>query len=152
MTASAPQPYLPKGRTVAFAPLDNTFMQAAKKAAQDHSLDKKHPTGAVIVMDDVILGRGANGSSYHEENGCERKRLNIPTGEGYELCEGCSPKNHAEPTAIRNAIEKGNSPQGADLYLWGHWWCCEGCWGAMIENEIANVYLVEGAWEMFGRE
>ncbi len=121
-------------------------MQAAKLVAETESLDADHQTGAVIVKDGNIIGAGANGSTWHETHGCERKRQNVPTGEGYELCQGCHPKNHAEQTAIASCED---SPSGADLYLWGHWWCCQSCWGKMIEADIANVYLAEGATEKF---
>jgi len=138
-------PYLPDGRQILHVPADNMFMQAAKLVAETESLDVAHKTGAVVVKDNNIIGAGANGSTWHDEYGCERKRKNIPTGEGYELCEGCHPKNHAEQTAIANCED----PAGADIYLWGHWWCCQSCWARMIESGIVNVYLPEGASEMF---
>ena len=136
-------PYCPKGRTVKYVSSDNAFMVAAKEFSLKHSLDPTHRTGAVVVLDGEIVGRGANGSVYHEEHGCERKRLKIPTGEGYDLCEGCHPRNHAEPSAIRDAVENGFKTEGADLYLWGHWWCCKDCWGAMIDGGVRDVFLEE---------
>ncbi len=144
-------PYLPAGRTIEFVPIENEFMKAAKYAAEELSLDEKHPTGAVVVKNGKVIGHGANGSEWHENNQCERKLRKSKTGEDYHLCEGCHPKNHAEPSAIRNAEERGENCEGADLYLWGHWWCCADCWKAMIEAGIRDVYLVEGAKEMFGK-
>jgi len=116
--------------------------------AETESLDPDHATGAVLVREGEIIGAGANGSTYHEQHGCERKKQNIPTGEGYQLCGGCHPKNHAEQTAIRHC----ENPNQADLYLWGHWWCCESCWNAMIQADIKNVYLPEGAEGMFKKQ
>ncbi len=142
-------PYIPEGGTIKFVPLENEFMQAAKNAAESLSLDAKHPTGAVVVMDGEITGIGANDSEWHENNECERKLQGIPTGKGYDLCEGCHPRNHAEPSAIRQAEENGKKVAGADLYLWGHWWCCKDCWNVMISAGIRDVYLVDGAREMF---
>jgi len=127
---------------------DNEFMMAAKEAAETLSSDRAHPTGAVIVHKGTIVSRGANGSDYHKKHGCRRKEQNIPTGEGYELCEGCSPRNHAEQSAI-SKMQQGC--ENDDLYLWGHWWCCESCWNRMIAAEIQNVYLTEGAREKFER-
>ncbi|MBT3418882.1 MAG: hypothetical protein HN726_00755 [Candidatus Magasanikbacteria bacterium] len=144
-----PYPYMPEGRTILYVSMDNSFMQDAKKTAQEYSLDKNYPNASVIVKDGMIIARGANGSTYHDEHGCERRRQNIPTGQGYELCEGCHPKNHGEPSALRDAKEKGVDPTGADLYLWGHWWCCEPCWNMMIDAGINNVYLLENAHEIF---
>jgi deoxycytidylate deaminase len=142
-------PFLPVGKIISYVPEDNEFMQAAKKAAEELSLDKKHQTGVVIVKDSQILSQGANGSAFHKNFCCLRKLVKASTGKLYWLCPGCSPKNHAEQTAIRNAKKAGITVEGADLYLWGHWWCCEPCWNAMINANIKNVFLYEGAYEKF---
>ena len=140
-------PYLPEGRTILYVPAEHPFMQAAKEEAREHSLDTTMPTGAVIVKNGEIVGRGANGSTYHENNECERVKQNMPTGQGYELCEGCHPKNHAE----RRAVESAATTDGADLYLWGHWWACEPCWSAMIEAGVSQVYLMEDSQILFDK-
>ena len=145
-------PYLPEGRKILYVPADNPFMQAAKEYAREHSLDKAMPNAAVIVRNGEIIAAGANGSDYHDKHGCKRAKLGLPSGQGYDLCEGCSPKNHGEATAIRNAQENGIDVEGADLYLWGHWWCCEDCWNAMIDAGIRNVYLLEDSWELFNKD
>lgn len=147
---SAPTlPYLPPGREIRYVPADHPGMACARQAAQEQSLDPEHPTGAAIFRGDTLLGVGANGSDYHAQYGCERKRLGIPTGQGYEKCPGCNPANHAEQTAIRAVQAAGENCEGADLYLWGHWWCCESCWGVMTSAGIRNVYLMEGAKDAF---
>jgi deoxycytidylate deaminase len=130
---------------------DNEFMVATKEVARRQSLDKTMPTGTVLVKGGKIIGRGANGSDYHDKHECERVRLNIPTGQGYELCEGCHPKNHSEPKAIKNAKKLGNDTKGAEAYLWGHWWCCESCWNAMVENGITQVYLLDDSEHLFNK-
>lgn len=145
-------PYLPEGRKVFYVPLSNQYMTEAKEYSRSHSLDKVMPTASVIVKDGKIIGRGANGSTYHETHECERIKQKIPTGQGYELCEGCHPKNHSEPKAVRNAKDLGNDTNGADLYLWGHWWCCEPCWNAIISAGIKNVYLLENSEVLFNKE
>lgn len=144
-------PYLPAGRTIRYAPADDVYMATAKAFAAAESLDKMMPGAAVLVKDERIIGRGANGSDYHERHGCERVRQGIPTGQGYELCEGCHPKNHSEPTAIADAEAHGEDTRGADLYLWGHWWFCEPCWNAMIAAGIREVYLLEGSEVFFNK-
>jgi deoxycytidylate deaminase len=148
-TKNIKYPYMPKGRIILYVSMDNVFMQEAKKYARENSLDKSMPTSSVIVKDGNIIGHGANGSKYHETHICERVKRGIPTGQGYELCEGCHPKNHSEPRAIDDA---GESAKGADLYLWGHWWCCEPCWNSIIGAGIKDVYLVEGSEVLFNRE
>ncbi len=142
-------PYIPEGRTISYVPANHKYMKALKEYARIMSLDRQHPTAAFIVRNGEILGRGANGSKYHELHGCERKRLNVPTGQGYELCEGCHPKNHSEPRAISHAKESGHDTSGANLYMWGHWWICEPCWGLILEAKINDVYLMEGSEILF---
>jgi len=136
-------PYLPKSREILYVSSDNKFMEMAREFAEENSQDSGFKTGAVIVQDGKIIGSGANGSDFHEKVGCVRKFFHIKTGEKYWMCSGCSPKNHAEQSAIRDAKIRGISTKGADLYLWGHWWCCRSCWEKMIEEGIGNVYLEE---------
>lgn len=145
-------PYIPPEKTIRYVPVDNSYIQEARFHALTYSLDAHHPTGSVVVLHGEVIGKGANGSDYHTRHGCERVRRNIPTGTGYELCEGCHPKNHSESRAIANAIENGFSPSEADIYVWGHWWCCEPCWKAMIEAKIDNVYLLKGSEIYFNKE
>lgn len=145
-------PYIPTGRTVLYVPASNQYMLEAKEYARNNSLDKEMPNTSLIVKDGIVIGRGANGSTYHETKGCERVRQNIPTGEGYELCEGCHPKNHGEGRAIKNAQDKGYDISGADLYMWGHWWCCKNCWDTIISAGIKNVYLLEDSEILFNKK
>ncbi len=145
-------PYIPEGRTIEYVPTSNFYIRVAMEFARLESLDKVHSTGTVIVKGSEIIGCGANGTDYHEKNGCERKKLKIPTGHGYELCEGCHPKNHSEFRGIRNAKESGHNPENADLYLWGHWWCCNWCWDEILEAKIRQVYLIENSEVLFDRE
>ncbi len=145
------QKYVPEGYTILYVPLDNPYMTEAKNYARHHSLDTTMPTGAVLVKENIIIGRGANGSDYHATHECERVKQKIPSGERYDLCEGCSEKNHAEPSAIRNAEESGHSTEGADLYLWGRYYCCKWCWGAIIKANIKQVYVMEGSKILFDK-
>jgi len=147
----SPYPYLPPGRSFLFVSATVPYMTEAREHAHAHSLDVHMPTGAVIVRDGKVVAHGANGSDYHKTHGCERVRQGIPTGQSYELCEGCHPKNHSEARAILNAKACAVNTNGADLYLWGHWWACEPCWNAMIEGGIKNVYLQEGSEELFNK-
>lgn len=151
MAHSIKYPYIPAGKTIEYVPEGNQFMEAAKVAAQTMSLDSAVPTGSAIVKDGKVVAVGANGSDYHKTHQCRRVLLGIPTGQGYELCEGCSPKNHSEPKAIEAARAKGVDTGGADLYLWGHWWCCEPCWTAMAAADINQVYLLEGSEVFFDK-
>ena len=145
-------PYLPEGRTVKYVAEAHPCILIAKEVARRQSLDKVMPTGSIIVRGGEILGRGANGSDYHKTRQCQRVALGCKTGEGYELCEGCHPKNHSEPKAIEDAGSRGNDTRGADLYLWGHWWWCGWCWDAMIKAGIKNVFVIRDSEILFNKE
>ncbi len=135
-----------------YVPVDNVYMSAAKEYARLYSLDKTMPAGSVIVSNKNIIGYGTNGSDYHNSNICERVRLNIPTGQGYELCEGCHPKNHSEVKAIEDALVKGFDLTGSELYLWGHWWLCRWCRDRMAKVKIKTIYLLENSEIHFNKK
>ena len=148
-------PYLPLGWEVNYVPENNKWMKEACLSAGVLSTDANHPTGAVIVKNDEIIGRGANVSNFHKHLFCLRQLLRkifpVPSGTMYWTCRGCSPRFHAEQQAIRDARKKGSQTEGADLYLWGHWWCCENCWNKILSAKIERVFLVKGAHEKFGQ-
>ncbi len=144
-------PYLPAGRTILFVPLDNPYMQEAKKIAEEESTCPWWPTGAVVVRDGVIIGRGSNTGTYRPM--CPRFEQGCKTGEGYELCHDiCMQTGHSEVSSINNAKKNGHDPAGADLYLFGHWWCCQGCWDHMIEHKIKNVFLIDNSHLLFTKD
>lgn len=153
-------PYLPEGKKINYVPADNLFIQTAKEFAKEYSSDRQHPTGAVIVKDGEIIGRGANQvplkhpklKEFHKNGWCVRKILKVKSGEKYWLCPGCSKcSDHAEQQAVYDAQKGGKEIVGADLYLWGHWWCCEPCWNRMISVGIKDVFLIEGSEKMFDK-
>lgn len=148
-------PYMPEQGRIEYVSADHELMVLAKEYAKRESLDHYMPNCSIVVRGDEILGIAANGSDYHDLYGCERKRLGSPTGQDYDKCDGCNPKNHGEPKAINDALQylsEGESLEGAEIYLWGHWWCCEPCWNSMLSNGINTVYLVEGSEVLFDRD
>lgn len=145
-------PYIPEGHEHGYVGMENEFMRAAKEYARRHSLDPVMPNGCVFVKNGSIVAQGANGSDYHNTHECERVKRGIPTGQGYELCEGCHPKNHGEPKAIAAASQAGANLAGADVYLWGHWWCCEPCWQSMLSVGVRKVYLLENSEVLFNKK
>lgn len=151
-------PYLPDGREIGYVSPNTTYMMAAQSVRDTESTDHNHPTGAVVVKDGVIIGKGANQSAiknnvvlnWHKKFLCVRKWLGVKSGTKYWLCPGCaSYKMHAEPRAVKDAQNNRGDITGADLYLYGHWWCCKPCWDNMINAGIKNVYLVESATKLF---
>jgi deoxycytidylate deaminase len=141
-------PYLPENREIRYVSEGDLFMQAAKMLWKESSC-VKHPTAAVVVKEGRIIGIGSNAGIKVDV--CAR--WGSPTGTNYGPCrEVCRQEGHSEVTSVKNAITSGNDPQGADVYLYGHWWCCKNCWDTMIEAGINNVYLLEQSWELFNPE
>lgn len=145
-------PYLPEGREIRYVSQYDKYMLIARLFAQVNSLDKTMPGAAVVVKDRRITGMGANGSDFHKTHQCQRVLLGCKSGEGYNLCEGCHPKNHSEASAITSTKNQGFETVGANLYLWGHWWCCKDCWDKMIGAGIMNVYLLCDSEKLFNKE
>jgi len=159
--SSVTYPYLPEGRVFLYVSSDNPFMTEAEKTARESSTDARHPTGAVLVRDGVIIERHANQSALknkklielHKNGWCVRIKLGVKSGTKYWLCPGCSThKDHAESGLIIKATKKGIDTKGADVYLWGHWWCCKPCWDNMIAGGVRNVYVLENSHILFARK
>ena len=149
-------PYIPKGRTILYAPTGNPFIQAAREAAR-RSNDQQQPTGAAIVASGKILEAEPNRNSLNSKKlinlhkkYCVRHMLGIPSGKMYWLCPGCTKnENHAESRAVKKLL-KGEKPEGPfDVYVWGHWWCCDVCWKNMMRLPVRDVYLLENSERLF---
>lgn len=87
---------------------------------------------AVIVKEGMVLSFGTN------EHEC--KRVGMPTGEGYELCEGCQYQNHAEAKALFGWAV--GYFKGATLYLFGHEYICKPCDERIKYERIEKVIIV----------
>lgn len=75
--------------------------------------------GCIIVKDDQIISTGYVGAPRKtkdctELGYCIRRRKNVASGTGYEMCRSV----HAEMNAIINAARAGVSLLGGDLYLY----------------------------------
>ncbi len=145
-------PYIHPMGKIDYATEDNPFMMRARKMAKKYRSNLALPGAAIIVKNGRIIGEGSIGNNPAHIKGCVRVKLNLPTGVGYELCDGCQYHNHSEASAIRDAENKVKTTEGADLYLWGHWWCCEPCWKAMVRAGIKHVYLLKDSEKLFNRE
>lgn len=145
---------IPEQQATLYHRLDNShsLMRAARAIALGMSLDLKQRVGAVIARNGAILGVGANGSGYHALHGCRRKELGCKTGEGYDLCEGCSPQNHAEAAALAHARSRGIDVAGAQVVMWGHWWACRDCWASLRIAGIDRISLIHDARSYFDPE
>ena len=153
-------PYMPHGRVFVYVGADNPFMIEARNYARKCSSDRQHSTGAVLVRDRQVIARAANQvpiknqavAELHRQGLCIRRLLKIPTGQKYWACFGCAaPKNHSECGLVREAEKTGSDLAGTDIYLWGHWWCCEPCWREMERVNIGQVYLLENSQILFNK-
>lgn len=97
----------------------------------------KQETIAVIITPELKIFVGTN---WCENPQTECPKKDLPTGVGYEMCRDiCKQHAHAEVDACEKA---GEFAYGADLYLIGHYYCCDNCKKVMEEYGIRNVYIV----------
>ncbi len=96
---------------------DEYFMEICE-VVKTRSTCLRRQVGAVIVKDNRIITTGYNGAPSGlkhctELGGCERERLQIPSGERHELCRAL----HAEQNAIIQASKLGSTTEGATIYI-----------------------------------
>lgn len=147
-------PYLPPNRQFKFVPLSDPHMMAAEVARRECAGDSLWPIGIVLVRNGEVLARAGNGFNRGSASKhiCPRVVLDCPSGIGYDLCTLHDSTGHAEPMLMQVAIEQGIDPTGSDVYMFGHWWCCEPCWKAMIDAGVRDVYVLDDAHERFSRD
>jgi dCMP deaminase len=98
---------------------DQYYLDIARVVAT-RSTCLKVQIGAIIVKEDQIIATGYVGAprktkSSLEHGFCLRRKLNIPSGQQYELCRSV----HAEQNAIINAARAGVSLLGGNMYIYG---------------------------------
>ncbi|NCD01153.1 hypothetical protein EOL94_03620 [bacterium] len=96
---------------------DNYYLKIAESVAL-RSNCLSAVIGAVIIRDDQIVSTGYVGAPRKTKdcmqlNYCIRRRNNVKSGTGYEMCRSV----HAEMNAIINAARAGVSVLNGDLYL-----------------------------------
>lgn len=139
-----------------YTDINNPFMAQAREVAR-LSNDRQQPTGAVIVANGKILTSASNKNplssekliSLHQKF-CIRHALGVKSGTMYWMCPGCAKKeDHAESRAAKMLISEGLPDMPVDVYLWGHWWCCDVCWKNMRKLPLGNVYLLDDSKRLF---
>ena len=98
--------------------------------------------GAIIVNNDEIISTGYTGAPRGRKNCidlnfCAREKLNIPSGERYELCRSV----HAEANAITKLARSHNSSDGATMYVTAS--PCIECAKLIIQAGIKRVVYSE---------
>ena len=136
---------------------NNIYMSFAKCVSELESLDKAMQVGCLFVKDKEIISYGANGSTFHENRekemltkdltyhfgGCVRRENHIPSGQNYEMCEGCDTKNHDVPSAINKIVNtpKSDLLQRSVCYMYGHYYCCQSCLSKMEKLGVSEIVI-----------
>ena len=130
---------------------ENYYLDIAQ-TVQERSTYLRKRYGAIIVRNDEIVSTGYNGAPRGRSNCsdlgyCLREKLQIPSGERYELCRSV----HAEANAIISAAR--SECIGGTLYLVGmeartnelagHITPCSMCRRLIINAGIAKVVTRE---------
>lgn len=134
---------------------ENYYLDIAQAVAtRGTCIRKKY--GAIIVKNDSILSTGYVGAPRGRKNCCDlnycqREKLNIPSGERYELCRSV----HAESNAIIAASR--DQMIGAVMYLacldaktgelFPGTCCCQMCKRLVINAGISHVVIRDTAEE-----
>lgn len=118
----------------------------AQEIIKNHVVENpcvKLTTIAVIINKDKFW-IGDNSCDLPQK---ECPRGSLPTGVGYELCKTiCKQPHHAEVSAC---LKAGVEAEGGNLFLSGHYYCCDPCLDTMKKHEIKNSCLIpEKGWDM----
>ncbi len=120
---------------------DEYFLQIARIVSK-RSTCLRRKVGALIVKDRRILATGYNGTPsgirHCAEVGCLREKLNIPSGQRHELCNGL----HAEQNVLLQAALYGISLRDSVLYVTNH--PCIICAKMIINAGIKEVVIAGG--------
>ena len=98
--------------------MDIKFLKAALKQAEKAKINNEVPIGAVVVKDNIIIGKGYNRR--------EEKQLSFA---------------HAEIYAIEKACKKLKSWRLDDCEIYVTHEPCLMCYGAIINARIKNLYF-----------
>lgn len=101
---------------------DDGWMREAITLAKEAALNGEVPVGAIVVVDDKIIGRGFN-----------------------QPISTCDPTAHAEIIALRDAAKRIGNYRLVDASLYVTLEPCTMCAGAMIHSRIKR--LIYGASE-----
>jgi dCMP deaminase len=95
------------------------YLNIAREVSKRATCMSSH-FGCIILRDDQVISTGYNGAprktkDCYELGNCLRRKMNVPSGQQYELCRSV----HAEQNAIINAARAGVSLLGGNMYLYG---------------------------------
>ena len=146
---------------------DNYFLEMCEAVATNSTCFSRQ-IGAVLTRDNIIISTGYNGpprkieqcdircindpnleSILRSKNidpfkamqrkECPRRILDIPSGEGLELC----PSIHGEKNCLLSAARNGVLTKGTTIYLNTEITPCSQCFGALINAGVKEVVLIK---------
>jgi deoxycytidylate deaminase len=151
-------PEIVEGVEYEYVDLNNQFMHEAYEYAKSlyeiKNWNRMTAPVTVLVKNGQIIAKGVAGDEWHQREGtCMRVELKLPSGVGYDQCQGCHPDNHSEKVALRKAREANIDVTGAEAYMYGHWWLCRSCLNALIDAGVSKkVFLLDEADQLFDRD
>lgn len=91
----------------------------------------------------IAAGTYVEGTWFAEENYCQFSgnqcpRLNMPTGQGYKLCQS----HHAEATLVEHLRIIGKQSNGI-AWILGHYYACEPCAAALKAVGVKEIRIRE---------
>jgi dCMP deaminase len=97
----------------------NYFLKIAKDVSKRSNCLSAN-IGSLIVKDKIVLSTGYVGAprktkDCYQRGYCIRRKLNVPSGQRYELCSSV----HAEQNAIINSARDGVSILDSTMYIYG---------------------------------
>ncbi len=95
---------------------DEAWMQKALLLAEKAAQNSEIPVGAIVVLNDDVIGEGYNSPISH-----------------------CDPTAHAEIQAIRDACKRMNNYRLSSATLYVTLEPCSMCAGAIVHSRIARV-------------
>lgn len=93
------------------------WMEQALLLASEAAKKGEVPVGAVVVLDNEIVGRGSNGPIY-----------------------GCDPTAHAEIIALRDAAQRIQNYRLVDTSIYVTIEPCTMCLGAMVHARVKSLF------------
>lgn len=94
---------------------------------------KKHIAAGTYLKGGVFV----YATNHCDHEGSECPRLNVPSGQGYHLCNA----HHAEANLAKMIEDK---ELGSDVvWLVGHYWACEPCASALKSVGIKEIRIRE---------
>ena len=126
------------GRSMERRDKENYYLDIAQTVMERSTCCRGH-YGAIIVRNDEIIATGYNGAPRGRINCtdlgyCIRRKLNVPSGERYELCRSV----HAEANAIISAAR--SECIGGTMYLVGRD-SCRMCRMMMINAGLSRLVV-----------